>query len=569
MRGASGMSGAPVTSGSSATTGTISAGDLVAGLSLAGLLLPEAIAYSSVAGLPPQAGVIALFVGLLCYGLIGTSRFAVVSATSSSAAVLAASAAAVAGIGHGDAALRLAFVAATVMLAGLLFVAAGAARVGGIAEFIAKPVLRGFSFGLAIVIIIKQVAGVVGVQPRHGDMLRFTVELLGEIRHWNVGAATTMAVAAALLFMLARVRRLPAALLVIALGIGAAAWLPLAHYGIGVVGPIALQATLPALPQLAYAQWLQAAEVALALALILYAESSASIRGFAMKHGDPVAANRDLLALGVGNLVAGLLHGMPVGAGYSATAANEDAGATSRWAARCAALVVLLIVATILPAIALTPQPVLAAVVIHAVSHTLRPAVFRPAFALHRDRLVIVAAVAAVLILGVLDGLIAAIAVSLVMLLRRFAQSSVSTLGRLGEGHDFVSLASYPQARAEDGILILRPDSPLFFANAERVLAQARRHLAGSGAAVHTVILSLEESPDLDSASVEAIGAFCAAVVAERRQVLFARLKRPVLQLLQRAAIDGLAPGAMGDLSVDDAVMLAHQVQRELAAAAP
>lgn len=541
------------------------AGDLVAGLSLAGLLLPEAIAYSSVAGLPPQAGLAALFCGLLCYGLIGTSRFAVVSATSASAAVLAVSAAS---IGHGDDSQRLAAAAAMVMLTGLIFVLAGVAKLGSISEFIAKPVLRGFSFGLAIVIILKQLAGVAGLQPRHADMPRFAIALFGQAAHWNRAAVATAAVALALLFLAARFKRLPGALLVIALGIAAGAWLDLARLGVPLVGAIVLRLAPPALPALSYSQWLQAGELSLALVLVLYAESSASIRGFAMKHGDPVAPGRDLLALGVANLFAGLLHGMPAGAGYSATAANEAAGAASRQAAWCAALAVLLIVATILPAIALTPAPVLAAVVIHAVSHTLHPAVFRQAFALRRDRLVIVAAVAAVLVLGVLEGLLAAIAVSLVMLLRRLAESSVSPLGRLGGGHDFVSLASYPQAQAVDGVMILRPDSALFFANADRVLAQARRQLAVGGVGIHTLILSLEESPDLDSSSVEAIGDFCAAVLAQHRQVLFARLKPPVLRLLERAAIPGLAAGAISELSVDDAVALARSLQDSGAPAA-
>lgn len=535
-----------------------SAADLLAGLALAGLLLPEAVAYASVAGMPPQAGLIALFAGLLCYGLIGTSRYAVVSATSSSAAVLAASSATIA---HGDPAIRLLAAGAMVMLAGLLFIVAGAAKIGNLSDFIARPVLRGFSFGLAIVIILKQIAGVLGVQLAHGDMLRFTMALLKQAPHWNLGAAAAALTALGLLFLLGRVRRVPAALTVIVLGIAAGAWLQPADYGIGLVGPITLRLYAPTLPTLAYAQWLQAGELALALVLILYAESSASIRGFAMKHGDPVAPNRDLLALGVGNLLSGLFQGMPAGAGYSATAANEGAGASSRRAACYAALAILLIVLFVLPAVGLMPQPVLAAVVIHAVSHTLQPAIFRPAFTLHRDRLVIVASVASVLLLGVLEGLLAAMAVSLLMLLQRFALSSVSILGRLDNGHDFVSLDSHPQARPVAGVLILRPDSALFFANAERMLAQARRQLAVGGAAVHTVILSLEESPDLDSSSVEAIGAFCASVLAQQRQVLFARLKRPALHLLERAAIPGLVAGAMGELSVDDAVALACQLQ--------
>lgn len=537
------------------------AGDVIAGLSLAGLLLPEAVAYSSVANLPPQAGVIALFSGLICYGLIGTSRFAIVSATSSSAAVLAAASAT---IGNGNNALRLTVAVAMVMATGLLFVVAGMAKIGSISDFIAKPVLRGFTFGLAIIISLKQVANVVGIHPPHSDIIRFVIDLFSRTQAWNWAAGASAIVALALLFLFARLPRLPGALLVIALGIGAGKWLNLSQYGIGLVGAIDLQLAAPTVPILNYQQWLRVGELSLAMVMILYAESYSSIRSFAMKHGDRVTPNRDLLAIGVGNLVAGLFHGMPAGAGYSATSANEAAGALSRRAGWCAAIALFIIVVTMLPAISLTPEPVLAAVVIHAVSHTLHPAVFRSAFVLHRDRLVTVAAVIAVLVFGVLEGLLAAIAFSLVMLLRRLAESSVTTLGRLGSGHDFVSIATHPEAQTIGEILILRPDTGLFFANADRILAQARRQLTAAADDAHTLILSLEESPDLDSSSVEAIRDFCASVLALKKQVLFARLKTPVLLLLNRAAIPGLAHGAMDDLSVDDAVCLAQQLQGDV-----
>lgn len=539
--------------------------DVIAGLSLAGLLLPEAVAYSSIANLPPQAGVIALFAGLLCYGLLGTSRFAIVSATSSSAAVLAAASAT---MGNGDSRLRIIIATGIIIMTGMFFLLAGLAKIGNISDFIAKSVLRGFAFGLAIVIIVKQVADVVGVHPPYGDLIRIVIGLVQQIATWNWAAVGVAGGALALLFMFARLPRLPGGLLVIAIGIGAGKWLNLSQYGIGLVGAIDLHLAAPELPLLPYSQWLRIGELSLAMAMILYAESYSSIRSFAMKHGDAVSPNRDLLAIGFGNLLSGLFHGMPVGAGYSATSANEAAGALSRRAGWCAAMALFIIVLTMLPAIALTPKPVLAAIVIHAVSHTLHPAVFRPSFTLHRDRLIVIASILAVLVFGVLDGLLAAIAVSLVMLLRRLSESSVTILGRLDQGHDYVSKASHPQAQTVNGILILRPDSGLFFANADRILAQARRLVTAGGDAAQIVILSLEESPDLDSSSVESIADFCVFILKQKKHVLFTRLKPPVLQLLSRAAMPGLAQADLCDLSVDDAVKFAQQRYPQVNAAA-
>ncbi len=531
--------------------------DLIAGLSIAGLLLPEAVAYSSIANLPPQTGVIALFAGLLCYGWFGSSRFAIVSATSSSAAVMAAAITAMtAAMANGDPQLRMSLAIGLVMVTGLFFLLAGFLRLGGITAFIAKPVLRGFAFGLALVIIVKQFASMVNVHPAHNDMLRYVGALLAQSAHWNWVAVAIGAAALALLFLFSRIsflRYLPGGLVVIVLGVAAEKWLNLPQYGVELVGTIPLQLVMPSLPSLSYSDWMNLGELAIAMVMILYAESYGSIRSFALKHGDTVDPDRDLLAIGAANLLSGMFHGMPVGAGYSATSANEAAGATSRLAGWVAALVVLLIVLTLLPYIALTPQPVLAAVVIHAVSHTLNPAIFRPYFAWRRDRLLVVAAVIAVLALGVLNGLLVAIGMSLLLMLRQLSASSMMTLGRLGDSHDFVNLKSHPTAKAVPGMLILRPNEPLFFANAERILSQARQEINATVPPVKNIIISLEESPDLDSSSIEALSDFCQAV-GDNKRIALTRLKDPVLEILQSLNPPILPAECLSGLSVDEAV---------------
>ena len=534
--------------------------DIIAGLSLAGLLLPEAVAYSTIAGLPPQAGVVAVFAGLISYGIIGTSRFAIVSATSSSAAVLAVAAAS---LGGASLTLRLAMASALVIATGVFFVIAGLGRVGSVSDFIAKPVLRGFAFGLALLIILKQVAMVLGVHSSHGDVVRFIADLAAQRADWNWIAVAVALSARVVLIVCTHVPRLPGGVLVIVLGISAEKFLHLDRYGIAIVGPINMLLEQPNLPGLTYPEWLRIGELAVAMLLILYAESYSSIRSFAIKHADVVQPNRDLLALGMANLCAGLFHAMPVGAGYSATAANEAAGATSRAAGLIAALVILGIVLFALPAIALTPLPVLAAIVIHAVSHTLRPSVFRPYFIWKRDRLVIVVSVLAVLALGVLDGLLAAIALSLLMLLRRLSESSITILGRLDDGHDFVSRATHPNATAVPGMLILRPETALFFANADRVLIQARHLLAACGSETHIVILSLEESPDLDGTAIEALNEFCQALIIQGKSLYFARLKIPAHDALARATLADVGLTNLCDLSVDDVVRAASALPRK------
>lgn len=542
--------------------------DLLAGCAIAGLLLPEAVAYAGIANAPPQAGLIGLVAGLVLYGLIGSSRFAVVSATSSSAAVLAAATLSAAGA---DPRAALALAAGIVAVTGAFFLIASAAGLGGMSDFIAKPVLRGFTFGLAITIVLKQCAKVVGVAPVHADAPRFAFELLQAAGQWNVYGAAAALAALVLLLVLAHQPRVPAALIVIVVGIGCGYRFDLHHYGIAQVGIIDLHHIGFEVPSLASTQWLRVGELAFAMMLILYAESYGSIRGFALKYGDAIVPNRDLAALGVANLVSGLLHGMPVGAGYSATSANEAAGARSRVAAWCAGGVVALMVALLLPQIAHIPEPVLAAIVIHAVGHTIRPKVFKPYWQWRRDRLLAVGACVAVLLLGVLDGLLAAIGVSLLWTLRNLSEPRVSLLGRLGDGHDFVDLGVHPNARPLPGILIVRPEAPLFFANVERVLSCVRQLLKTSGQNIRTVLISMEESPDVDGSTIEGLHTFAAQLAVRGQRLVLARLKPRALDVLARAADDALPLDALHELSVDDCVrkVIAYTDKAPQGASAP
>src|SRR6266478_3435101 len=343
-----------------------STADLSAGLSIAGLLLPEAVAYSGVANLPPQAGVIALFAGLVCYGLIGRSRFAIVTATSSSAAVLAS---ATLTLGGGDLAQRVALAATLVAGAGIAFALAGFLRLGAMSNLIARPVLRGYAFGLALVIAVKQWPHLVGMHAQTADFFPLVAEMVRGTAAWQTPSLGCGLIALAGLFGLERVARVPGALVVILASILASPWL--AAHGVALTGPVQLALAMPAFALPSGTGWLPLTEFA-----------------FALKHDEEVQPNRDLLAFGAANIVSGLFQGTPVAAGYSGTAANAAAGAQSRFAGLFAAGIVLVLVLLFLRWIERIPEPVLAAIVIPAVSKSLRISVFRAYFRWQRDRLV-------------------------------------------------------------------------------------------------------------------------------------------------------------------------------------
>jgi MFS superfamily sulfate permease-like transporter len=521
--------------------------DAVAGLSLAGLLLPEAVAYSGLANLPPQAGVIGLFAGLVCYALFGRSRYAIVTATSSSAAVLAAATLA---LGADEPAQRVALASILVVATGLVFLLAGCARLGAMSNLIARPVLRGFSFGLALVIAVKQWPHIVGMHVHSSNFVPMLIEIIRGADAWQPAGLAAGGCALAALFALERVRHVPGVLMVIVAGIAAAPWL--ASHGVVLTGPIHLSLGRPSFAMPADARWPSVVGYAFALMFILYAESYSSIRTFALKHDETVRPNRDLIAIGIANAVSGAFHGTPVGAGYSGTSANETAGAASRAAGLYAAMTVLALVLLFLPWIERIPDPVLAAIVIHAVSRSMRLAVFRPYFRWHRDRLVTLTAVAAVIVFGMLNGLLAAIAFSIAMLLHSLVSPRLSVLGRMG-AHDFVSVARFPEAVCTPGILIMRPEEPLFFASVEPLLALAR-HRVLQQTDVKLVILSLEESPDLDGTALECLGEFAVWLEVRKIRLRVARLKDASRDALVRADFSQLPATGLDYHSVDDAV---------------
>ena len=524
--------------------------DLVAGLSVAGLALPEALAYAGIAGMPPLAGLVAAILGLSCYALLGTSRYAIVTATSSSAAVLAGALHSIPGIG---AAQSIAFAAALVLLAGLLFLLCSVLRLGRMAQFIARPVVRGFTLGLAIVITVRQLAKLCGFHARQNALAPMIAELYARRGEWQAASLLLGGTTLLLLLLLRRWPRLPGTLIVLVLGILAAPWLSARLGGVALVGNIDLGLISARIPALDFETWFRAAELALALLLILFAESYSSVRGAALRHDERIDVNRELLALGVANLASGLLQGVPVGAGYSATMANESFGARSRLAGAAAAGFVAIALWLLRDWVARIPDPVLAAIVIFAMRHAVSLEPLRPYLLWKRDRPVIVTAFAAVLLLGVLNGLLVGIAVSLALLIRELTQPRLTVLGRLGESHDFVRLGAHAEVHPVPGVLILRPEEPLFFANVEAVLDSAAAKLAAA-APVRTLVLSLEETPNLDGTCIEVLGQFAAKMQRDGRTLCLARLKEPVIAVLTVASLPGLPDSALSGSSVDAVV---------------
>ena len=539
--------------------------DLTAGLCVAGLLIPEAVAYAGLAHLPAVNALTATMTGLVIYAIFGGSRFAIVAPTSSTATLVAAAVLSMpgtAGLENSGAYLQ-AFLA-LVLLAGCVLGLLAWARQGQLSAFVSRPVLRGFAFALALTIVVKQLPDALGFALPPGvasDPFHILLFTTTHADSWHLLSIAVAVAAGALLFLLKRYPALPASMLVMALAIAAAYLLDLKSWGVHEVGVLARPNFYLRFPELPLNEWLRAGELAFGLVVLIFAESWGSMRSQALIHGDTLNANRELMVLGGCNMAAALLQGMPVGAGFSATSANAAAGAQSRWAGAAALAVIAGALAIALPALHLLPRPVLAIAVISALWHAMSPGPLTTVWRMNRDRLLIVGSVVAVLVLGVLYGMLVAIALSLAAALKRFSQPVVHELGELGSSRNFVVLDDHTAAALVPGLLIVRPEEPLFFASAERVVTDIMR-AANSRPSATSVILSLEESADLDSTAAECLLELHTRLQDKGQQLVLARVKQPVRELL--ASLDPDALGKPDNMfwSVADAVESAISRQK-------
>ena len=350
--------------------------DIIAGLTLWGLVVPEGMAYAGIAGLPPQAGLYTLLAALLVYALLGTSRHLVVQATSATAALLASAVAAAlvatAAANASDPDTYQAYASAFVLVTGLVFLAAGLARLGFITQFLSKPVMDGFVTGLAIFVAVGQLNKLFGVPKPEGNTVEKLLGIIKELPQANWVAFAVGAAALAVLFLLPRWnKKIPAGLVVLFGAIALSAALDLnGKYGVEIVG------TLPqGLPTLAFPQgvpfttYLAMVLPAMGVLLVAYSEALGVAHEFAEKHGYEVNADQELNAHAAANLVSALFGGMLAGGSMSASAVKEGAGARSQVTNLVTWVVTIITVLFLTPLFTTLPEAVLAALIIHAVWH--------------------------------------------------------------------------------------------------------------------------------------------------------------------------------------------------------
>jgi sulfate permease, SulP family len=442
--------------------------DVVAGLITAAVVVPKAMAYATVAGLPVQVGLYTVLVPMVIYAVLGSSRPLSVSTTTTIAILTGTQLALVA---PGGSAAELLTAAATLaFLVGLILILASVLRFGVIASFISDPVLTGFKAGIGLVIILDQAPKLLGI---HFDKGGFLQNALALIQHLPEASLATAVVAVAMLVILIGIEykapRIPAPLVAVGIAIAASGLFSLQNYGVETVGHIPRGLPSFSMPNLELVAQLWPG--ALGIALMSFTESIAAARAFTSRGEPRLQPNRELLATGVGNLVGGLFSAMPAGGGTSQTAVNRLAGARTQVAGLVTAAGALATLLLLAPLIGLMPQATLAAVVIVYSIGLIQPAEFRSILKIRRmEFLWALVALAGVVVLGTLKGILVAVIVSMLALAYQAARPPVFVMARK-PGTDVFRPRSdrHPEDEILPGLLLLRPEGRIFFANAQYV----------------------------------------------------------------------------------------------------
>jgi len=517
-------------------------GDVVAGLTVAVMLVPQGMAYANLAGMPPVTGLYAAIVGITAYALLGTSgALAVGPVAITSLLTLSALSAIV----DPDDPSYVAVAGLLALVVGVMLVVAGLARLGFLVNFLSHPVISGFTSAAAITIGLSQVKDLLGVDiPRTNGVPDTIRQVLGALDTANVptlliGFASVAVLAAGKKFA----PRFPIALVVLVAATAATWAASLNDRGVAILGEVPTGFPTPAVPEFSTSLLRDLAPVALAIAVIAYAEGVSVAKAIARRHRERIDANQELVATGAANAAAGLFGGFPVAGGFSRTAVNAQAGSRTPLASLVTAVILGVAVIWLTPALYYLPKTVLAAVVIVAVAGLVDVGYARETWRTRRsDFTALAVTFLATLVIGVEPGLAIGVVFSLVLFIYRSANPHTTELGRVVGTTEYRNVHRW-ETRTDDRVGLLRVDAPLFFANT-KFLEDRVTSLLTDRPDITTVVLDAAAIGDLDASGAHVLGELDNDLAAAGVTLLLATVRGPVRDVLDRAGMwdPGFAP---------------------------
>jgi high affinity sulfate transporter 1 len=511
-------------------------GDLLAGVTVAAYLVPQVMAYATVAGLPPVVGLWAALVPLAVYALLGSSRQLSVGPESTTALMTAT---ALAPLAVGDPGRYAAQAAAVALIVGGFCFVAGLVRIGFLADLLSRPVLVGYMTGVAVIMIAGQLGKVTGVSVEGDefvDQMRSFISGLSGV-HWPT-VALSAAVLVLLLALARLVPRLPGPLIAILLATAVVAAFSLNRSGIRVIGEIPSGLPTPGLPGIGLADLSTLVIPAVGIAIVAFSDNVLTARTFAARHGQRVDANAELRALGVCNVGSGLMHGFPVSSSGSRTALGDALGSRTQLYSVVSLVFVLVVMVAGRGVLSNFPMAALGALVVYAALRLVDvPEFKRLARFRHSELVLALATTASVLLFGVLYGVLVAIALSILDLLRRVARPHDAVLGFVPGVAGMHDVDDYPNADPEPGLVIYRYDAPLFFANAENFRERALAAVDQNAEPVEWFVLNAEANVEVDLTALDILDQLRAELESRGIEFAMARVKQDLRVSLEAAGL--------------------------------
>jgi high affinity sulfate transporter 1 len=509
--------------------------DIVAGLVLTTMLVPVGIAYAEASGVPGIYGLYATIVPLIAYALFGPSRILVLGPDSSLAAVILA---VVLPLSGGDPQRAVALAGAMAVVSGVVCVAAGFARLGFITELLSKPIRYGYMNGIALTVLLSQVPKLFGFSIDAEGPLRQAWAIVKQVLagHTNVVVFTIGAISLALILLLRRTPRIPGILIaVVGATVAVAAFDLASRAGVSVLGPLPEGLPMPALPLIRADDVVPVLMGGVAVALVSFADTSVLSRTFAARLRTPVDPNQEMVGLGAANLAAGFFQGFPISSSSSRTPVAEAAGARTQLTGvvGAAAIAVLLVFAPNL--LRDLPNTALAAVVIASAIGLIEIADLRRIYRIQRwEFWLSMACFAGVAVLGAIPGIALAIVIAVIEFLWDGWRPHSAVLGRADGVKGYHDITRYPDARRIPGLVLLRWDAPLFFANAELFHERVLAAVAASPTPVRRLVVAAEPVTSVDVTAADMLAELDDALRAAGVELAFAEMKDPVKDKLRR-----------------------------------
>src|SRR5690348_2041166 len=545
--------------------------DVVAGIVLSTLLVPQGMAYAELAGLPPITGLYTSILCLLGYAVFGPSRILVLGPDSSLGPMIAATILPLAGA-NGDPKRAIALASMLALIVGAILVLGAVAKLGFIADLISKPTMIGYMNGLALTILVGQLPKLFGFKV---DADGFIGELTGFFKGLAHGdtvvAAAVVGIAGIVLILVLQrwLPKIPAVLIMVVLAIASTTLFSLADHGVSLVGVLPKGFPPLTIPDIRLADLGPLFGGALGIALVSLADTISTSSAFAARTGQEIDGNGEMLGIGAANLAAGLFQGFPVSTSGSRTAVAERSGAKTQLTGVTGAVLITLMIVLVPGLFRNLPNPALAAVVITA---ALSLADIPGTVRLWRQRkaefLLSIAAFLGVALLGVLPGIAIAVGLSILNVFRRSWWPYDTELGRVGGLAGYHDMHSYPDASQPPGLVIYRFDAPLVFANAKTFRDEVKR-LAAAEPAPRWIVIAAEPVTDVDTTASDVLEDLDEELNARGISLVFAELKDPVRRKIERYGLTRTIDPAHFFPTLDEAIAAYHAQTAEWALPEP